>query len=123
MIIQTKKVSPMAHNRKELASFDRYAIFQTGSKQYQALEGKTIGIEKIDVKEGDSVTFTEVLLRKTGENNLEIGKPYVQTPVKAVVVKHMRGPKIIVFKFKRRKKHTRKQGHRQAITVIRVESI
>lgn len=113
----------MAQNKREMVSFDRYAIFKTGGKQYQALEGKTIAIEKLDVAEGDSVTFNEVLLRKTGENNIEIGKPYVSSPVTAVVLKHIRGPKIIVFKFKRRKKHTRKQGHRQPITVVRVQSI
>ena len=109
--------------RKELASFDKYAIFKTGGKQYQALEGKTVAIEKLNVKEGDSVTFDEVLLRKTGEGKLEIGKPFLKTPIKATIVKHLKGPKIIAFKFKRRKKYTRKQGHRQPITVVRIEAI
>jgi large subunit ribosomal protein L21 len=113
----------MKNKKKELASFERYAIFQTGGKQYQALEGKTLGIEKLSAQEGESVTFDEVLLRKTGEGAIEVGRPYVQTPIKAIVVKHMKGPKIIVFKFKRRKKHMRKQGHRQPITVIRVQEI
>lgn len=113
----------MATNRKEMASFDRYAIFQTGGKQYQALEGKTIGIEKLDAKEGETVTFNEVILRKTGPESIEIGQPYLNTPIKAVVIKQMRGPKLIVFKFKRRKKYMRKQGHRQAITVVRIQNI
>ncbi len=108
---------------KATIKFDRYAIFQTGGKQYQAIEGKTIAIEKLDVKEGDSVVFNTVLLRKTAEGSLEIGQPYVDTPINAVVVKHMRGPKLIVFRFKRRKKYRKKRGHRQAITVVRVESI
>ncbi len=108
---------------KETYTFERYAIFQTGGKQYQALEGKTIGIEKLDVAEGASVTFDTVLLRKTGDNNIEVGKPFLKTAIKATVVKHLRGPKIIVFKFKRRKKQMRKQGHRQPITVVRIESI
>jgi len=112
----------MAHT-KEANSFERYAIIQTGGKQYQALEGKTLGIEKLAIKEGGSVTFDKVLLRKTAEGKFEVGTPFLSTPVKAVIVKHLRGPKITVFKFKRRKKHTRKQGHRQPITVVRIEAI
>lgn len=108
---------------KKEALFDRYAIFQTGGKQYQALEGKTVGIEKLNAKEGESVTFTEVLLRKTGEGSVEIGKPFVKNPIKAVVVKNTKGPKLIAFKFKRRKKHRTKKGHRQPITVVRIEAI
>jgi large subunit ribosomal protein L21 len=112
----------MAQKHAKTESMDRYAIIQTGGKQYQALEGKTLGIEKLNVEVGGSVKFDQVLLRKIDEN-VEIGKPYVKTPVLATVVKHMRGPKLIVFKFKRRKKHTRKQGHRQPITVVRIQSI
>ncbi len=113
----------MANKKNEEITFARYAIFQTGGKQYQALEGKTIGIEKLDVAEGDSVSFQEVLLRKTGDGAIEVGQPYVKTPVKAVVLKHIKGPKVIAFKFKRRKKYARKIGHRQPITVIRIEAI
>jgi large subunit ribosomal protein L21 len=110
-------------NNKQIPVFDRYAIFQTGGKQYQALEGKTIQIEKLDAPEGASVTFTEVLLRKTGQDAIEIGRPYVATPITATIIKHLRGPKIIAFKFKRRKKYKRKQGHRQPITVVRIQAI
>ena len=109
--------------KKDTVSVDKYAIFQTGGKQYQALEGKTIGIEKLDAREGESVIFKDVLLRKTGEAAIEVGKPYLSTPIKATIVKHLRGPKLIVFKFKRRKKSMRKQGHRQPITVVRIDSI
>jgi large subunit ribosomal protein L21 len=105
------------------AIFDRYALFQTGGKQYQALEGKTIAIEKLNVKEGESVTFDTVMLRKMGADKVEVGKPFLKTPIKATVVKHLRGPKLIVFKFKRRKKSMVKKGHRQAITVVRIDSI
>ena len=115
MATKTKK-------QESTSKFDHYAIFETGAKQYQALEGKTLGIEKLDAKEGDSVTFKEVLLRKNGDK-IEIGQPYLKTAVKAVVLKHIKGPKVIAFKFKRRKKYARKQGHRQPITVVRIESI
>jgi large subunit ribosomal protein L21 len=115
---------PMAQAKKTFPVFERYAIFQTGGKQYQAIEGKTIAIEKLEGNQGDTVEFKEVLLRKTGEDALEIGKPFVESSIiKASIVKQMRGPKIVVFKFKRRKKSRVKKGHRQSITVIRVESI
>lgn len=106
-----------------MPSFERYAVIQTGGKQYQAIEGKTLAIEKLDAEVGAEVVFNEVLLRKTAGEAIEIGAPYVATPVKGVVVKHIRGPKLIVFKFKRRKKVRRKQGHRQDGTVVRIQSV
>lgn len=113
----------MSDNKKTIPVFERYAIFQTGGKQYQAIEGKTIAIEKLEGNQGDSVEFEEVLLRKTGHNDIQIGQPYLQTPIKASIVKQMRGPKLVVFKFKRRKKSRVKKGHRQSLTVIRIEAI
>lgn len=109
--------------KKHELTFDRYAIFQTGGKQYQALEGRTVAIEKLTAEVGATVVFDEVLLRKTGDSKYEVGQPFIQTPVKATIVKHMRGPKVIAFKFKRRKKYRKKIGHRQPITVIRIEEI
>lgn len=109
--------------REQNAVFDRYAIFQTGGKQYQALEGKTVAIEKLDAQEGDQVIFDEVLLRKESPDSVVIGQPFVDTPIKASIVKHTKGPKLIAFKFKRRKKYRRKIGHRQPLTVVRIESI
>jgi large subunit ribosomal protein L21 len=100
----------------------QYAIIETGGKQYQALQGKTLGIEKLDLNEGEEVTFDRVLLRKSGDD-VHVGQPYLKIPVKGTVLKHIRGPKLTVFKFKRRKKYMRKKGHRQPITVVRIESI
>ena len=108
---------------EQVKGFDRFAIIQTGGKQYQAIEGKTIAIEKIDGQTGDAIEFKDVLLRKLSSDNVEIGRPYLETPVKASIVKQMRGPKLVVFKFKRRKKVRVKKGHRQPITVVRIESI
>lgn len=113
----------MAQAKKKFPVFARYAIFQTGGKQYQAIEGKTVAIEKLEGNPGDILEFKEVLLRKTGEDALEVGMPFVSSTIKASIVKQMRGPKIVVFKFKRRKKSRVKKGHRQSITVIRVEAI
>ena len=109
----------MVHQEK----YDKYAIFANGGKQYQAIEGKTIAIEKIDGETGDPIQFDKVLLRKEGTGKITIGTPYLTSLVKASIVKQMRGPKLIVFKFKRRKKSRVKRGHRQPITVVRIESI
>lgn len=102
---------------------DRYAIIQTGGKQYQAIEGRTIAIEKIEGDAGDHVEFNQVLLRKEQPTIVEIGKPFLSTSVKASIVKQIKGPKVVIFKFKRRKKSRVKKGHRQPITVVRIEEI
>ena len=103
--------------------FDRYAIFQTGGKQYQAIEGKTVAIEKLEGEFGKKLVFDEVLLRKEAADKIEIGQPFVSKPVQASIVKQMKNPKIIVFKFKRRKSYKRKMDHRQPVTIVRIESI
>lgn len=105
-----------------------YAIFKTGGKQYQAVVGKTIQIEKLDTPAGEHVVFNDVLLRKTaqendGEDIIEVGQPFLEKPVQASIIKHIRGPKIVIFRFKRRKKYKKKAGHRQPYTVIRIEAI
>ena len=105
--------------------FDTYAIFKTGGKQYQAIPGQTLAIEKLEGNPGDKITFNEVLLRKNGEkSSVEFGRPFLTKPtVTASIVKQMQGPKIIIFRFKRRKKSRIKKGHRQPITVVRIETI
>ncbi|MBD3231494.1 50S ribosomal protein L21 [Candidatus Dependentiae bacterium] len=105
-------------------TFEQYAIFQTGGKQYQAIPGKTLAIEKLEGEAGDKVEFSEVLFRKIGEDKYEIGQPFVEgVTLKASVVKQIKGPKLVVFRHKRRKKQRTKKGHRQPYTVIRIESI
>ena len=104
-------------------SFDSYAIIETGGKQYQAIAGQTIAIEKLEGEDGQIIEFDKVLFRKTGSEEMEIGQPYLDKPVKASIVKQTKGPKLIIFKFKRRKKSRVKKGHRQPLTVIRIEEI
>lgn len=100
-----------------------YAIFANGGKQYQAIVGKTIGLEKIEGEVGDKISFDEVLLRKNGDT-VEIGTPHVKgASIKASIVKHDKEAKVIIFHFKRRKKSRVKKGHRQPLTVVRVEAI
>ena len=104
-------------------TFARYAIFQMGGKQYQGIEGKTVAIEKIEGEAGDIVEIKELLLRKSAEDKVEIGQPFVTGVMKASIVKQMKGPKLIIYRFKRRKKSRVKRGHRQLMTIIRIESI
>lgn len=118
----------MANKRSEkaanetVATFEKYAIFATGGKQYQAIEGKTVAIEKIEGNPGDKVEFDEVLFRKTGEGKFQVGTPTLKGAVQASIIKHDLGPKVINFRFKRRKKVRVKRGHRQPFTVIRIEA-
>jgi len=103
---------------------DQYAIFQTGGKQYQAVPGKTIAVEKLEGNTGDAISFEEVLFRKQGDGKFEVGQPYVKdAAVKASIVKQSKTPKVVIFKFQRRKKRRTKTGHRQPITVIRIKTV
>lgn len=104
-------------------TFERYAIFQSGGKQYQALEGKTVALEKLEGEAGDVVSFDKVLFKKEATDKFEFGKPFLAEPIKAEIVKHTKGPKLIAFRFKRRKKVRVKKGHRQNMTVVRITSI
>ena len=116
------EVKEVRSKEVEIPSFDSYAIFQTGGKQYQAIEGKTVAIEKIEGEDGAILEFNEILLRKTANGKIEIGKPFVKGVMKASIVKQMKEPKVISFTFKRRKKVRVKKGHRQPKTIIRIES-
>lgn len=111
----------MAENMAENVA---YAIFTTGGKQYQAIAGKTLAIEKLEGNTGDKVEFKEVLFKKDASGDTHVGTPFVQSAlITASIVKQMRGPKVVIFKFKRRKKSRVKKGHRQPITVVRIEAI
>jgi len=108
---------------EDIKAFDMYAIFETGGKQYQAIPGKTVAIEKIEGNAGDKIEIKEVLFRKTGEDKFEIGQPFVNGVIlHASIVKQAKGPKVIVFRHKRRHKQRTKNGHRQLMTIIRIES-
>ncbi|RLB10497.1 MAG: 50S ribosomal protein L21 [Deltaproteobacteria bacterium] len=100
-----------------------YAIIQTGGKQYKISPGDEIKVEKIDAEPGSMITIDKVLAVSTDEG-LEIGRPYLENrKVKAKLIRHGKGKKIIVFKFKRRKNYKRKKGHRQLYSVIKIEEI
>jgi large subunit ribosomal protein L21 len=100
-----------------------YALIETGGKQYQVEKDQVLSIEKLPYEEGETVTFENVLLvKKDGE--VKVGTPYVEgAKVTGKVVKHGRGKKIIVFKYKPKKNYKRKQGHRQPYTQVVIENI
>lgn len=99
-----------------------YAVIVTGGKQVRVSEGQEIYVEKLEVEAGQTFEFTEVLM--LGGEKTVIGTPVVEgAKVVAKVLKHGRGPKIIVFKYKVRKNYRKKQGHRQAYTKLVIESI
>lgn len=113
----------MAQTNTVIKTFDTYAIFARGSKQYQAVEGKTLAIDRIEGEPGAKVEFNEVLFRKKGDNAFEFGTPFLTKPVTAVIIKQMKGPKKIALRFKRRKKVSVQKNSRAELTVIRFESI
>jgi large subunit ribosomal protein L21 len=102
---------------------EMYALIETGGKQYRVEPEQTLSIEKLSVEEGETITFDKVLLvNEAGE--VKVGAPYVEgAKVTARVVKHGRGKKIIVFKYKAKKNYKRKQGHRQPFTQVIIEQI
>ena len=98
-----------------------YAIIATGGKQYRVSEGDTIYIEKLDAKEDSLVTFPVLML---SGDKVVAGNPEVEgASVTGKVVRHGRGQKIIVYKFKAKKNYRRKQGHRQPFTKVEITGI
>ena len=98
------------------------AIIKTGGKQYLVKPGDKLKIEKLDKKEGEEVSFSEVLLVEKNDK-IEIGTPTVKAEVRAKVLSHGKGDKIIVFKYKPKKRESRKIGHRQPYTEIEIIGI
>ncbi|MFB6434910.1 MAG: 50S ribosomal protein L21 [Candidatus Malihini olakiniferum] len=100
-----------------------YAVFQSGGKQYRVSEGKTIRLEKLDIKTGEIVEFEQVLLVSTGEE-IKIGVPFVNgVRIKAEVAAHVCGEKVTIVKFHRRKHYRKKAGHRQWFTDVKIITI
>ena len=100
-----------------------YAIIETGGKQYKVQPGDVIYVEKLAAAEGDAIVFDRVLA-VSGDQGFVAGEPTVPgAKVTGKVDKHVKGKKIIVFKYKPKKNYRRKQGHRQPYTKVTIESI
>lgn len=100
-----------------------YAVFTTGGKQYRATTGDQVRVEKLAAEQGATVELDQVLMVGEGDD-VVIGTPLVDGgKVLATVVEHGRGDKVKIIKFKRRKHHMKRQGHRQAYTLLEITGI
>ena len=99
------------------------AIFKTGGKQYAVKAGQILKVEKLEGKKGDSISFNKVLAISDNTNH-EIGTPLIEgASVHAKILDQSRDKKIIVFKKRKRQNYRHTQGHRQYITILKIESI
>jgi len=99
------------------------AVIKTGGKQYLVSPGDKIKIEKLDKKEGQEVTFNEVLLMEKNKK-VEIGTPLLkEAKVTGKALKHGKNKKVIIFKYKAKKRYQVKKGHRQPFTEVQVINI
>mgnify|MGYP000368518956 CR=1 FL=1 len=100
-----------------------YAVIRSGGKQYRVSKDQVIRLEKLEVSEGETVDFQEILMVGEGEN-VRIGAPFLEdSKVSAEVLAHGRGKKVNIIKFKRRKHHMKRQGHRQWFTEVKIKEI
>ncbi len=100
-----------------------FAVIETGGKQYKVAKNDVIFVEKLDGDAGAEVTFDNVMLIGDGEQRT-VGRPYIAgAAVVATVLEQARGPKLIIFKKKRRQNYRRKRGHRQHLSVLRIMDI
>ena len=99
------------------------AVFKTGGKQYSVKAGQILKVEKLEGKKGDSISFKDVLAVSESSQNT-IGSPLVDgAVVEAKILDQIRDKKIIVFKKRKRQNYRSTQGHRQYLTVLKIESI
>ena len=100
-----------------------YAVVNSGGKQYKVQQGEVLRVEKISGDVGSPVTFDRVLMFADGDN-VSIGQPVLDgISVEGHIVEQGKAKKIIVFKYKRRKRFRRKNGHRQEFTAVQIDSI
>ncbi|EPB99988.1 50S ribosomal protein L21 [Litchfieldella anticariensis FP35 = DSM 16096] len=100
-----------------------YAVIKSGGKQYRVQEGQTLKLEKLEVPTGETLEFDQVLLVADG-GDVKVGAPLVDgAKVAAEVVSHGRGDKVTILKFRRRKHHMKRQGHRQWFTEVKITGI
>jgi len=101
-----------------------YAIVETGGKQYRVTPGDTVAVERLTGEPGESLDLDRVLLVAGNGDQARIGSPGIEgAVVRAEVVEHIRGDKIIVFRYKSKVRYRRKTGHRQSLTRLRITDI
>ncbi len=101
----------------------KYAIVEDGGKQYKAVEGATIDVDRFVADEGDQLDMERVLLVVDGDD-VKVGTPLVAgAKVQATVISQVKGPKVVVFKYRPKQRYRVKKGHRQQYTRIMIDSI
>ncbi len=99
-----------------------HAVIRTGGKQYRVSEGDVLKVERLDGGAGDKISFDEVLMISGDETRF--GKPLIKgSKVSGEIVEQGRGEKLVIFKFQRRKRYKRKNGHRQSYTAVKITAI
>lgn len=100
-----------------------YAVIKTGGKQHKVEEGEIIAIEKLNIEEGEKIEFEEVLAVKT-DGKLQVGAPLLNgAKVTGTVISQEKDKKVVIIKMRRRQDYRSKQGHRQKITKVKIDSI
>ena len=100
-----------------------YAVIKAKGKQYRVEPGATVRIDKVEGEKGAKLTFDEVLLVADGED-VKVGTPHLKgAKVSAEILAQVKGPKLVVFKFRRRKAYRKRTGHRQQYTTLKITGI
>lgn len=101
----------------------KYAIVEDGGKQYKAVIGESIEVDRYPLEIGEEIDMDRVLLIADGEN-IKVGTPFVQgVKIQGTVVAQVKGPKVIVFRYKAKERIRSKTGHRQKYTKVRIDAI
>jgi len=125
---ESSKCRHFRNARERSTSFSKeeismYAIVETGGKQYKTQPGEVLRVEKLPGNVGDPVAFDKVLMLGT-EDEVRVGSPLVDgARVTGRIINQDKGRKIVVFKFKRRKRYRLKKGHRQLFTAVQIDAI
>ncbi|MFT4644529.1 MAG: large subunit ribosomal protein L21 [Planctomycetota bacterium] len=99
-----------------------YAIVEIAGQQFKVEAGQSIFVHRLEGKQGAKLEFSDVYLKADGEK-ISVGTPTLKSKVSATIIEHLKGDKVIVFKKKRRKGYQKKNGHRQYLTKISIDSI
>jgi large subunit ribosomal protein L21 len=100
-----------------------YAVIRSGGKQYRAVPGETIRVERLEGKVGGSITFDNILAVRTDEKKIVSGSGIAKAKVTGKIVAHVRGPKLKVLKFKKTRQYKIQRGHRQNYTTVEIGNI
>jgi len=101
----------------------KYAIVEDGGKQFRAVIGESIEVDVYPLEVGEEIDMDRVLLISDGET-IKVGTPFIQgAKIQATVVAHVKGPKVVVFKYMAKERIRTKTGHRQKYTKIRIDAI